>query len=752
MDISINDIFGLEFLTNSWKLVQSKNSRGGIDLLSIKDFARNSDTHLKELSQQLITNNYFPEPYLQIFIRKINKNEFRPINLLTIKDKIVQTAVKCYYEKKIEKKFVDSSYAYRPEKGHTKAIRRIKDFIQRKFEWFLPIDIDNYFQSINHDLLLDLLPEYFGEKKIQNLIQMWISVGVIYNQKYIENKSGIAQGGVISPLLSNIYLNQLDHELKKRSISNVRYADNILLIGKSKQQVNEAFHFCKNYLNDSLKLKLNETNYDGLNVENGFSFCGIFFYQNFCKIAPEKFNNLKTKIANIVSQNNISNLPQTLFEHLQGLNRYYTPFDTKDQLESIIDELSISLNRKVKTLIENGEISRKYAENIIRQIDIPFASNLALTKNSFVKKIFSSQEKDKIFSDELKKRISYQKQKFQKVWYSNLDLMISTPATTLGQSQENIIIRRNGKIINQISSKNVRNLLITANGISISSNLIKMLTGKNIKVDFFDEIGNPYASIIHPTSPLQSITSEQIFALNNEKSILISSSIIIAKIRNQMSIIKYFIKNKASEERAFYDERLEKIDKFCLEIENIDQKIELNKGRDKILGFEGMAAAYYWEMVRQLIPQEFEFDSREHKNAENIVNCLLNYAYGILYTRVLSAVTLAGLNPNIGFLHREQSKKPTLVFDIIEIFRSPVADKTVIAMLNKKTKVEIKDQLLTKDTKSKLTRKVLFRLNKEIKYRGKILSLNEIILEQCRELSKFLLGEAKTFKPYLNKW
>lgn len=752
MSHPIEQIINPQILTSAWKTVLAKGSKGGVDNISLAEYSNDVSLRLKELENEVISNNYFPEPYLHIFIKKKTKNEFRPLNLLTIKDKILQTAVKNFYEPIINKSFADTSYAYRPEKGHTKAIRRIKDFISRKYLWFLPVDIHDFFCSISREILIDFCKSYFKNEIILNLIKMWISVGVLYHQKYIESKVGIAQGGIISPLLSNIYLNSFDQELKNHSFVHVRYSDNILLISKTEDELAASLNFCKSYLKQNLHLELNELKSHSYNIDSGFVFCGILFFQNLCKIAPEKFESIKSKLRDTVTNSNMSDLPALLNKQLNGLNQYYSFFDTADQLTILINELEQYLSKKIESVLHNNELSKNSVENILRKIEIPFSSTINFNKSEFIRKIFGNSNIIVNSDNEIKRKISIQKRKYQKIWYSNLDLMISTSGIHLGQSGDFITLRRQGKIINQISAKNVRNLLVTAKGISISSNLIKMLSDKSIRIDFFDEIGKPYASILPSANPLLNLTKEQAEAQTNRKAVFISSDIIQAKIKNQISIIKYFIKNKNSQEKSFFTERLEKMTSLLSDIMNMDKNTELNNFRDKLLGFEGISAAYYWEMIRNLIPQNYEFDHREHRNASNIVNSMLNYSYGILYTRILSAVTLAGLNPNIGFLHRQQDKKPVLVFDIIEIFRAPVADKTVVAMLSKKMKVELKDNLLTQETKSKLTRNILFRLNKEIRYRNKVLSLNEIILEQCKEISAYLKGELKTFRPYLNKW
>lgn len=131
---------------------------------------------------------------------------------------------------------------------------------------------------------------------------------------------------------------------------------------------------------------------------------------------------------------------------------------------------------------------------------------------------------------------------------------------------------------------------------------------------------------------------------------------------------------------------------------------------------------------------------------------LFNYAYGILYTKVLAAVTIAGLNPNIGFFHSRQKGKPVLIYDIIEQFRAPFADRAVISLLTKGSKVSKENDLLSKDTRNLIANRVLSRLNTEVVYKNKRMNNNSIILEKAKELVKYLKGEEKIFKPFVMKW
>ena len=153
-----------------------------------------------------------------------------------------------------------------------------------------------------------------------------------------------------------------------------------------------------------------------------------------------------------------------------------------------------------------------------------------------------------------------------------------------------------------------------------------------------------------------------------------------------------------------------------------------------------------------MVKDEVEFKRREHKGATDLFNCLLNYGYGILYSRIWGGVLRAGLNPVISFLHTDQPKKPTLVYDLIEEFRSQAVDRVIVSMINKGEQLDMKGDFLDIPTRRKLAQNILERLNTPIKFRKHEMSLAQIINYQGKSLASYLVGKIPRYKPYIGKW
>jgi group II intron reverse transcriptase/maturase/CRISPR-associated endonuclease Cas1 len=754
------NIFSYANLLTAWDNIKQKNKAGGIDNISISAFQNEISLNINNLQKELLENNYIPEPYKRIFIEK-NETELRPIGLLTIRDKLVQQCILNYYRFKIEKQFTDTSYAYRINKSHTKAINRIQDFINRGCRWVCPIDIDNFFDNINRQKLINKCRNIFSNERILKLIEMWIKTGIIQRGKYVQSDKGIAQGGVISPVLSNIYLDEYDKAMLSNKYFNVRYADNILLISKDQQFLLESLKFTREFLQNNLDLSLNKIENDSVSISQPFTFCGIQFDQGKKLIDPSKYRKLITTFQSLLDKESLSVSLIKINEHLDGIRRYYVPFDAIEQIKLLNDNFVSMISKKLfKELDQKITGNLTDAKKILMQINLLTDENTG-SKETLVNKILSRIKEEKqereqkpVVKSEAEKAVDKKRKIYQKIWYNNLDIHISSINSHIGKSGYKIIVRREGKTKNEISADKIQNVLISAGGVTISSDAVKLCVEKEIRINYFDTIGRPYASVIPAISPLLSLTNFQFEALNNVKGKVIIKELVSTKIKNQLSLIKYFTKNKkiTKETAATLLIEAERMNEYVIEIKNLSLDLNIDEIRGKTFGFEGLSASSYWQMLKMIIPADYGFEKREHQNAFDVVNMMLNYAYGILYTRILNAVTISGLNPNISFLHKEQTNKPTLIFDLIEQFRAPVADKAVVAILTKNSKVTKTKNLLSDDTRNKVAKKVLTKLNTEIYYKGKSISFNDIIFSVVKNLVSYLKSEEKKFKPFLSKW
>lgn len=225
-----------QVLLDAWKSVKSKNAAGGIDGISFSLFDKDIGSHITSLLEELRRGRWSPSPYLRVDIPK-KDHEKRQLGLLTIKDKIVQQAIASLLQPRFERLFVNNSYGYRLGKGPVKAIRRAASLCGcKRNTWVLRLDIDNFFDTIDHTILFSRLQHVVPDPEVLRLIQLCVQMGTVTTKNHWQQTAaGVPQGAVISPLLSNFYLHPFDQFILSKSDAYVRYADDFMLCCSSQE-------------------------------------------------------------------------------------------------------------------------------------------------------------------------------------------------------------------------------------------------------------------------------------------------------------------------------------------------------------------------------------------------------------------------------------------------------------------------------------------------------------------------------------
>ena len=760
MDSLYDKICQVENLLSAWAKVKEKGSAGGIDKVTIETFEVDLDRNLRELSEQLSTYHYIPEPYQEIKIPK-DDNEFRSLSLPAIKDKIVQQAVKDLIEPILEKEFLDVSYAYRANKGPARAIARVTHLIvNEKREWVTICDIDSYFDTIDHEILFQMLAEKIKDEKLLPIIRLWVKMGKVDRKlKWKDTVRGIPQGSIISPLMSNLYLHPFDRMMVDRKFGYVRYADDFIILNRTEEEAYRALEDTKSFLQKNLKLNLNPGG-SVKRVQEGFEFLGILFKGQEKTISKEKMSELKGRINNAINFK-MSKTPQTLIETIDGIERYYGRILSQDIIEELDDWMIACLKNHLNTAYQEGLFATK---DEIRTILSPLnfiSRKYQLFRQRAINGIIAyckRQRKirtDKDPSRPLKKDpIKKKKRQYQKLESEGFELLVTRPGVFIGKTKKGISIKDKGIKRYEAPILNLKNISILSCGVTISSNVIQYCSERDIPIDFIGIDGKPYAKIYTFQSASASIGISQLTAHENGKAHLLAKSFVSGKIRNQINLARYYHKYRkrsGDDLIEIFEEKIALMEGLAKEaMKSHEKDIEILRG--KLFSIEGRASSCYWELVERILNDYIEFKGRVREGATDLVNSLLNYGYGILYSRIWGAILKAGLNPYISYLHKPQPGKPTLVFDLIEEFRQQAVDRSVLSLITKGEELKIEKGFLSNETKKRVAEKVLERINTVETFRGKEIRLSEIIKEQAKSMAEFLEGKVKSYRPYIGKW
>lgn len=741
------------FLYEAWKAVRAKNASGGIDGISIISFENNLETYLREISESLKLGKWIPEPYLRIEIPK-KDNEKRKLGLLSIKDKIVQQAIKMLVEPYFENEFVDNSYGYRPNKGHYKAIQRTwSECKKKKYNFFIKLDIDDYFDTINHDYLAALVGRIVPDEEITRLIMLAIQMGVVsQNLKWQDSLAGVPQGAILSPLLSNLYLNNFDKFVRNLRVGYIRYADDFAILCKDFEETDRILDKVTAYLRDNLQLQLNKPIIKS--TKEGIEFLGILIREKDLSITPQKQDDLKAKIDALeISPKGIRAKD---LQSLEGISRYYAPIISQDYLRGLDDHLFEKIKTWTKTHAPDIK-NRTVLANLLQSI--PFQSaEYQLYKSRVIfdiTELYIQQknlEKGAKTNRQNKDIILQRKKEYHKRERENKELLINTYGCFLGLTSKGITVKKQGKVIFQQPVGALSHITIASKGITLSSNLIDYCLAHKITIDFFNSSGGHTGSILSNKYMESTLWNKQA-TCGMEKRNTLAASIILGKLRNQLALIKYFHKYH----KKHYPQLEERFKAFITFFHGFQATLK-SKCYDKdvlihyLTGNEAQGAVYYWNYIRGLLSDDnIGFEKRIRKGATDLMNMMLNYGYAILYNRVWQALLGAKLNPFDSIIHCRQTGKPTLVYDMVEIFRAQVVDRVVISLIQKGAALRANNGLLEQETRKQLSQNILDRLNRYENYRGEEITLEDIIRRQMNEIAGFIEKDIK-YKPYIAKW
>lgn len=322
-------------LSEAFKKVKSANGSPGIDGQSCKDFAEKSEECIQKLLTELSTKTYNPSPVKRVKIAKPDGG-IRKIGIPTVRDRVVQQALKEILEPIFDPGFHPSSYGYRPGRsGHdaiAKATAFMKDYGLR---WAVDMDLSKCFDTLDHSLIISAVREKIKDGSILNLIRMFLESGVMGEDGYKPTDVGSPQGGVISPLLANIYLDSFDQFMKSRGHRITRYADDIVIFKRSRHGAENAEKVATDYLERKLRLTVNKKKTHITNLSKGVPYLGVEIHSTYTSIKKDRLKAFKDKVRKCTRRSQPVNLEKVIKDLnpiLRGFTNYFKVANCKGVL------------------------------------------------------------------------------------------------------------------------------------------------------------------------------------------------------------------------------------------------------------------------------------------------------------------------------------------------------------------------------------------------------------------------------------
>jgi RNA-directed DNA polymerase len=257
--------------------VVANRGAAGVDHVHVEAFVRHQEHNLKDLHQQLRSGNYRPQAIRRVHIPKPGSVETRPLGIPTVRDRVVQTAIVHVLQPIFECDFAPHSYGFRPQRSCQHALDRVEELLESGHCFVVDADLKSYFDTIPHDRLLQRIQEKVADGRLLKLIESFLTAGILEGASAWTPTAGAPQGAVLSPLLSNLYLNPLDHEMARRGMAMVRYADDFVILCRSREQAAEALAVVQAWVEaNGLQLHPDKTRLVDARTES-FEFLGYRF-------------------------------------------------------------------------------------------------------------------------------------------------------------------------------------------------------------------------------------------------------------------------------------------------------------------------------------------------------------------------------------------------------------------------------------------------------------------------------------------
>jgi group II intron reverse transcriptase/maturase len=271
-------LFSPDSLRRAWLKVKANGGGPGVDGVSIRQFEAGLEANLADLQAELLSGRYKPQPVKRLLAPKPGEG-LRPIALWALRDKVAQRVVQDCISPYFERDFLPCSFGFRPGLGVADAVKTVLAHRDAHRRWVADADIKECFDSLDPALLLHLVRQQVKDATLLNLIRAWLNARVFNSLRGPWAKAGAAQGAIISPLLANIYLHQVDLQLTGQGYHLVRYADDLLICCRQKQQAQAALRATAEALKQ-VRLQLNPHKSRVVHFDQGFKFLGVFFLRN----------------------------------------------------------------------------------------------------------------------------------------------------------------------------------------------------------------------------------------------------------------------------------------------------------------------------------------------------------------------------------------------------------------------------------------------------------------------------------------
>ncbi|WP_193065506.1 group II intron reverse transcriptase/maturase [Oceanobacillus oncorhynchi] len=378
----LEKILSNQNMNEAYLRVYRNKGAGGVDGVTVKELKSYLREHKEELRTQIRRRKYKPLPAMRVEIRKEN-GKMRKLGIPTVMDRVVQQAISQVLSPIFEKQFSNYSYGFRPRRSCEMAITRALEYINDGYDWLVDIDLERFFDTVHHDKLMRIISHTIKDGDVISLIRKYLASGVMIDGKYEDTTIGTPQGGNLSPLLSNIMLNELDKELETRGLRFVRYADDSLIFVKSEKAANRVLTSITTFIEKKLGLKVNmEKSKISRPTKTTFLGFGFYYDANKKKFQPRpskaSVQKFQRKLRRLTKRNWSISLDDRIVKLKQVIYGWVNYF-RKANMKRVLESIDAKLRSRIRVIIWKQWKNNKKRIHSLVQLGIPKEEAKGLT-------------------------------------------------------------------------------------------------------------------------------------------------------------------------------------------------------------------------------------------------------------------------------------------------------------------------------------------------------------------------------------
>jgi len=640
-------IHAFETLLAAWARIEHNDGAAGVDGVTLDEFELGLETNLRTLERDLCDRLYRPQPLLAASLPKPSGGR-RALAIPTVRDRVAQCAAALVITPLLEPEFEVASFGFRRRRGVPDAVAAVRRCYEQGYRWVVDGDIDNFFDEVDHARLLARLQQSIPDPELLGLVQSWLTAPLQDGTTLVERVRGLPQGAPISPVLANLYLDRFDEALLRRGLRLVRFADDFLILCKTRPKAEAALELTEAIL-EELSLALDPEKTRVTHFDQGFRYLGHLFARSLVVASPNRLQRQEALDAPLAGTPGASEAPAG---PVPRRLRVVKPTANDTLIARALGDALRAAGRQSLVLPESAPS--------------PLPEPAAATAVPAPAPGRVESEPSSVEAAEPPASPRRAATPFRRTLY------IQEQGSVLAREGERLVVRKGEDILLDVPAAKVDHVFIFGR-CAITTPAMTFCLQEEIPVVLLSTRGQYYGLLDSPAGDRVSLHRQQ-FARAADPAFCLATAkaIVQGKLANCRVLLQRQHRRKRLEEGA----------RAIADLDQIVGRLPAAETLEEVHGHEGHGAARYFDAFARILQQDLGFAGRVRRPPTDPVNSLLSFGYTLCFYNLYALVRARGLHPYVGYLHLMRDRHPALASDLIEEFRAPIVDGLVLYLVN----------------------------------------------------------------------